>query len=147
MALIGIIRAWEWKQELLNPAWVKERVPDAAIGGKAPDGVLVLSQRSIPVSGPFTQHVNDPGLPRDPLLFIGSGSGGFYLFMQPIQVQIAPRRAVATPTNRDTFRDELTATSFTCAARVAAFLINFFIVAFSGKEDCQHDSAGDYGFC
>lgn len=67
--------------------------------------------------------------------------------MQPIQVQIAPRRAVATPTNRDTFRDELTVTSFTCAARVVAFLIDFFIFVFSGKEDCQHDSAGDYGFC
>lgn len=40
-----------------------------------------LSQRSIPASGHFMQHVNDPGSPREPLLFIDC------LFMRPIQVQ------------------------------------------------------------
>lgn len=58
------------------------RVPDAPIGGKAPDGVLVLSQRSIPVSGHFTQHVNDPGpssiyrLREQRLLFIYAADPG-----------------------------------------------------------------------
>lgn len=100
--------------------------------------VCVLSQRSLPVSGHSMQHVNDPGLPgRDPLLFIDSESSRSYLFMQQIQVQIAPRQAVAAPANMCTFRDDLTVTSFPMpveSVHFASLVVDYVVLYVEGER-------------